>query len=230
MSSICYGRNEAGQGLSVYSYENTLREFLSRYSRKPASTKKGMMGELLAHLVIDKVLPNLQKITILFNKEERSIRKGFDLTYIEIEGDVIWYGEVKSGEVNNRETPSEKNVALLQLSKSGMSTFLEGHRENLWHSVITDVSLSLAAGQHKKVKTLLDSDLQEIRDEGAQKSAILISVLFHDVNNPIADAEVRSCLESIIAENRFAGVVTFSIQKSTYTSIEDFLNEEVAVE
>jgi hypothetical protein len=217
-------------GLSIHSYQNTLTEFLNRYTRKPENTKKGMMGELIAHLVINKVLPNLQKIGILFNKEERSIRKGFDLTYVEVDESVIWYGEVKSGEINQGETSDEKTSALLHEAKGSMAEFLTGQRSSLWNSVITDVGLSLAQDQHRKVKELLDADLQQIQNEGVQKSAILISVLFHDIGDPVAAASVGNCHTTIAGENRFANVILFSIQKSTYQRIEEFLRQEIAAQ
>jgi hypothetical protein len=158
LSAICHGKGEVEEyGLDRHSYKKTLAEFLTRYDRKSEETKKGMMGEFIAHLIINKVLPNLQTVTILFNKEDLSIRKGFDLTYVEIEGGVIWYGEIKSGELNGNDTPDGKNKSLLNESKNGMREFLTGQRPNLWNSVIIDVGLSIAHKDRKKVKELLDT-------------------------------------------------------------------------
>ena len=227
LRAICHGKTEVEAfNLSRYSYKNTLKEFLTRYTPKDENTKKGMMGEFIAHLVIDKVLPNLKKITILFNKEELSIRKGFDLTYLEVDGGFIWYGEVKSGELNQEDTPDSKNRSLLHDSKSGMRDFLTGQRPHLWNSVITDVSLSLAHDEHKKVKELLDEDLQEIENDGTKKNAILISVLFHDTQNKVSVENIKNCVVEIASEDIFSDVILFSIQKSTYSKIEEFLHEE----
>lgn len=230
LSAICHGKSEVEEyGLDRHSYKNTLAEFIKRYDTKTAETKKGMMGEFIAHLIINKVLPHLQTVTILFNKEDISIRKGFDLTYVEVEGGVIWYGEVKSGEINGDETPDQKNKGLLTDSKNGIATFFTGDRPNLWNSVIIDVGLSIAQGDRKKVKELLDADVREItEEEGTKKSAILISVLFHDVNNKISAASMQEHLDAIAAEDIFAKVILFSIQKSTYSRIEEFLREEIA--
>src|ERR1035437_8618367 len=65
LKAICHGKKEIEEfNLKRYSYKNTLKEFLTRYTPKAENTKKGMMGEFIAHLIIDKVLPNLKKITI----------------------------------------------------------------------------------------------------------------------------------------------------------------------
>ncbi len=229
LSAICHGKNEVKEfTLGIHSYKNTLAEFIKRYSSKSSQTKKGMMGEFIAHLVIDKFLPNLKKITIFFNKEEQSIRKGFDLTYVEVSGNAIWYGEVKSGETGNDEGPDAKNKKLLDESKTAMQEFLQGRRPNLWQSVIMDVSLSLAQGDRKKVKELLDGDITEIQQTpGTKKNAILVSVLFHDITNKISHEAVRDRLTAIKGEGAFAGLILFCIQKSTYSKIEQFLNEEL---
>lgn len=230
LTFICHGKNEVEEyNLNVHSYENTLKEFLKRYSSKTDETKKGMMGELIAHLIINKVLPSLETLTILFNKEEISIRKGFDLTYLETEQGSIWYGEVKSGEVGVRDTPNSKNKKLITDAKNGMQGFLSDQRSNLWESVIIDVGLSLKHDKRKTVKELLDNDQKDILNSSAKKNAILISVLFHDVNNPITSTSLNEQFLEISNENIFSDVILFSIQKSTYLKIEEFLRGEIQI-
>lgn len=228
LSAICHGKSEVEEyGLDRHSYKKTLAEFLTRYDPKADNTKKGMMGEFIAHLIINKVLPNLKTITIFFNKEDLSIRKGFDLTYVEVDGGVIWYGEVKSGEVGDGGTPDGKNKSLLNESKDGVREFLTGQRPNLWNSVIVDVGLSLAQNDRKKVKELLDADIAQTQESGeAKKNVVLISVLFHDTQNRVSVESIREHLAEIVAEDLFEKVILFSIQKSTYSRIEEFLRQE----
>jgi hypothetical protein len=228
LSAICHGRSEVEEyGLERHSFNKTLSEFLIRYDPKSDNIKKGMMGEFIAHLIIHKVLPKLKTISILFNKEELSIRKGFDLTYVELEGSTIWYGEVKSGEVDTNDTPDGKNKTLLNDSKNGMREFLTGNRPNLWNSVIIDVGLSLAQNERKNVKELLDADITQIRDrEAVKKNAILISVLFHNTQYKVTIDSIREQYSQITAEDIFEKIILFSIQKSTYSRIVEFLRQE----
>ncbi|MES3004872.1 MAG: Hachiman antiphage defense system protein HamA [Patescibacteria group bacterium] len=230
LTSICHGKNEVEENhLDRHSYKKTLTEFLLRYDGKQSETKKGMVGEFIAHLIINKVLPNLQTISIFFNKEELSIRKGFDLTYVDIEGNTVWYGEVKSGELGTVSTPDHKNTYLLGLAKVDVADKLSGVRPNLWNSVIIDAGLTFAIGKSKKVKELLDGDIREIQEvAGTKRNAILISVLFHDVQNQVTAQSVKDYLLSVYVEDRFSGVILFSIQKTTYSKIEDFLRQEAA--
>lgn len=230
LTSICHGRNQVKEyNLDRYSYKKTLSSFFERYNGKTKEIKKGMMGELIAHLLIDKVLTQLQTITIYFNKEELSIRKGFDLTYVEMQEHAIWYGEVKSGEINNdTETPDIKNKDLLHNSKSSLLGFLSGERSNIWDSVLIDVGLSIASKERETVSRLLDNDAKQMTEKiRSKKNAILISVLFHDTNQKMTVEHLEQLIKDITDECCFDKVILFSIQKSTYIKIEKFLEKEV---
>lgn len=230
LTSICHGKNEVGENpLDQYSYKKTLTEFLLTYDPKSPETKKGMVGEFIAHLVINKVLPKLQTISVFFNKEERSIRKGFDLTYVDVEGDTIWYGEVKSGELGAMPSPDHKNIHLLGAAKRDVANKLSGIRPRIWKSVIIDAGLAFATRKSKKVKELLDGDIRQIQEApGTKRNAILISVLFHDTQNKITPVNIKKYLASVHVEDCFSGVILFSIQKTTYTKMENFLRQEAA--
>lgn len=228
LNYICHGKTTIEEDtVSFYSYKDTLKEFIERYRKKSTNTKKGMIGELIAHLVIDKVLTHLQTIGIFFNKEEASIRKGFDLTYVDLKGSTVWYGEVKSGEVSSTSSASTKNNELLGRAKKGMKENLTGKRANLWRSVLTDTALTFASKKKITVQNILKNDLKEIRDDpSTKKNAILVSVLFHDSNNKVSPEVVQKYLAKVVSANIFSNVVIFSIQKSTYSKIEQFLCEE----
>ena len=45
--------------------------------------QKGMLGELLAHILINNYIEKLKVFSPYFNKEEANIRKGFDVLYID---------------------------------------------------------------------------------------------------------------------------------------------------
>lgn len=229
LSAICNGKAEIQEyNLDCQSYEKTLAEFLTRYETKSEKMKKGIMGEFMAHLLINKVLTGLQALTILFNKEELNVKKGFDLVYVDTENDFIWYGEVKSGEVSSGNTPDGKNKDLLNVAKGDMRGFLSGQRSNVWRSVIVDVNLTIAQDQRKKVKDLLSADSAHFELGGdAAKNAVLISVLFHDVASKVSSASVEAHLGVIMSEKVFTNVILFSIQKSTYSRIEEFMRSEV---
>jgi hypothetical protein len=229
ISRICYGKQRIDEDdLGHYSYKNTLADFWKRYNPKDENTKKGMMGEFIAHLIISNTLENLKTISIFTNKEELSIKKGFDLNYVDVDGTSIWYGEVKSGEVPSDSHPDKKNTELLGEAKSSLSNLLSGERSNIWDSVIIDAKLCCTADESKKVGDLLKMDIHQIRNDSTiKKNAILISVLFHDVENKISHELIKQYLTKVGAENLFANIILFSIQKSTYKKIEEFLAAEL---
>lgn len=229
LSAICHGKVKVEENLKIHSYKETLKSFLDRYKNKSIDTKKGMIGEFLSHLIIDKVLPQLESISVLFNKEELSIKKGFDLNYVEKNKNVIWYGEVKSGQLQDGDMPDDGNKKLLRKSKKGLGKLLSSQRGNLWDSVITDTYLTITGDKSITVRKLLNSDFEEIEDGNlSKKNGILISVFFHNTNEEVSHKSICEYLKEVLDEDIFSDVILFSIQKSTYEAIEQFLIEEVA--
>lgn len=228
LNLICYGKNTVDEdGVDHYSYKRTLNDFLARYNEQSENSQKGMIGELIAHLVINKALPHFKTISVFLNKEDLSIKKGFDLNYIDIKGNIVWYGEVKSGEVTHPTVPDEKNKELLNLAKKGIKSFLIGERPNLWNSVIIDAGLSFASKEKKTVQDLLKNDIKKIEENDETKNnAILISVLFHNVENKVNIQSVKDHLATVVTEGHFSDVILFCIQKATYSKIAEFLNQE----
>ena len=96
LQGVWNGFAEADSLPEFYSYKNTLTSFLDRYNPKTEDIKKGMIAELLAHLLINLQDNNLTSLSILKNKEERSIKKGFDIIYCDIDNNKIWYSSALS--------------------------------------------------------------------------------------------------------------------------------------
>ncbi len=234
LSYICYGRNHVQEDeleeYPHYSYEKTLEEFLVRFNRQKRSVRKGMAGEFLAHLLIKYFVEGLEPISIYFNKEERSIKKGFDLNFRDTNEKAIWYGEVKSGEVNNGADCNISNVRLLNKSKRSIQGLLSGERLNIWDSVLIDTELMFAAGEKIEVQRLLKGDVRDIKasTDNIQKNAVLVSVLFHDINTRINSGNFPEHLRSIIEEGIFSKVILFSIQKNTFEQLHEFLTADLA--
>lgn len=227
LSAMCYGKNTVDEDATYYSYERTIKKFVDIFDHKLTDLQRmGVIGELLAHLLISRHIPDLSVVTLIMSKEEDQIHKGFDFVYIS-KGDVaLWYGEAKSGELQ-RQTPSQKNKELLNTAKSGIITFLNGTRDKLWDSAIIEANQTLVAARAITARQILRDDLLAIQGDGeSKKNALLVSVVFHDVNNPFDESELSPYLQGVKAEDIFNDVMIFSIQKSTYSKVVDFLHQE----
>lgn len=230
LSSMCYGKSTVDEDASYYSYERTIKKFVDIFDNKLTDLQRmGVIGELLAHLLISRHLPELSIVTLIMSKEEDQIHKGFDFVYIS-KGDVaLWYGEAKSGELQ-RQTPTQKNKDLLNTAKSGIVTYLNGTRDRLWDSAVIEANQTLVATRAITARQMLRDDLLAIQgDEGSKKNALLVSIVFHDVNNPFDESELSPYLHGVKAEGVFNNVMIFSIQKSTYSKVIDFLHKEAGI-
>jgi uncharacterized membrane-anchored protein len=71
LSAICFGMSDGASGKKLYSYPSTIKEFLKRYESKPPKIKKGLIGELLTHILIAELFPEYAVVSPFFNLEER---------------------------------------------------------------------------------------------------------------------------------------------------------------
>ncbi len=228
LQGIWNGFAEADSLPEFYSYKNTLTSFLDRYNPKTEDIKKGMIAELLAHNLINYQVNSLTSLSILKNKEERSIKKGFDIIYCDIENKKLWYSEVKSGRSEDgSQNSSVYNTELLNRSKTSISNMIQERRNSLWESALLDISAMIKENQGRlNLRQLLSNDAPNL-NLNQKKNVILISTLYHNITDEIEENSVSNFVTSTVAEDIFESVIIVSIQKKTFETIANFLNDEL---
>lgn len=225
LASIWNGFAEVEELPSAYTYSNTLLSFLDRYNSKSAKTKKGMIGELLSHILIQHYFDEFESLSILKNKEERSIKKGFDIIYCNNDDMELWYSEVKSGN-SKRYNSTDYNNILLDRAKVGINEMFESKRSSLWESALIDAKLTIEEGQRRiDIRQLLNEDLEHIEIDD-KKNVILISALYHDLSDAIDENSLKEYQQQVEEEDIYYDCFIVSIQKATYQAVESFLIEE----
>jgi len=229
LSSIALGAAEVSKLPEYNNYHSTLIEFLERYNSKTEIIRKGMIGELLSHILVPELFQNLTSLSVLFNKEERSIKKGFDIIYCDIAQSTLWYSEVKSGHRTGDDSSEKTNQLLLKRAYSDLKDkFVEG-RTSLWRSAIIDVSLVLEENKRFTAKKLLSDDSPLVAPSiSKDKNALLISVLYENPNNHLTLNGLKVIFDELLVKKEFESLILFSIQKETYQKIANFLQREVS--
>lgn len=228
LKGIWNGFAEADSLPRFYSYKNTLTEFIDRYNSKPSNIKKGMIGELIAHLILNHQDNGLSPLSILKNKEEKSIKKGFDIIYCDIANSKLWYSEVKSGRsAKGTHNSTNYNNILLNRAKTGISKMIDEKRNSLWESALIDVSLVINENAGRlDLKQLLSDDSPNL-NTNQKKNVILISSLYHNLSDEIDEINVSDFLDNTVIEDIFEEVIIISIQKETYEAVANFLSDEI---
>jgi len=228
LTAIAHGAATAAEPILQYSYKHTLKSFLERYSSKDENTQKGMIGELLSHVLIPDLFQDLTSLSVYFNKEERSIKKGFDIIYCNLSEKTTWYSEVKSGHKSANDNSDQANAILLERASTDLRTKFSEGRDSLWNSALTDVTLVLGSEKAVTVKQLLsrDSPLNEANISSQDKNALLISVLYETPENPVSIGCLQGFFNELKKNGHFKEVIVFSIQKEAYQSVATFLEEE----
>lgn len=225
ISSLWHGAVDSKER-TQFNYRNTIKRFLERYETKTDNTKKGMIGELLTHLLIPQYT-DFEAISIMKNKEENSIRKGFDIVYCN-KNSSLWYCEVKSGgDENLTEDIDKKNLSLLNIALGDIQKHSMGDRATLWDSVLIDVNSTIFSSDKKiNIKKLLDDHHPDTDNRIMDRNVILSSVLYKGLEKKISPTKLDKYKINIDSKKIFIDLLIFSIQKETYLKIESFLIAE----
>lgn len=228
LAEYCYGATTVSEDTNFYSFEKTVAEFLERYNPKPRKTQLGMAGELIVHVLMPLLHAELTSAAVYFNKEERSIKKGFDLTFLGSNESAIWYGEVKSGEVALRSNADEKAAALIDTAAASLASMLDDvSLLSRWDAALIDTGLTLELGLAKTARELLRSDSETVRRGGTvNKRVLLAGAVMHELGHCIVTtAGVDNIVESIASNDQFSESKILVIQQDALEAVIDYLRE-----
>ena len=227
LSAICYGDQLVVEDAGFYSFTRTVREFLTRFDSKPEKTQLGMVGELLIHVVAPMAYGDMMVASIYLNKEERSIKKGFDLTFATSDWSAVWYAEVKSGRIGDG-TAEAKVKKLLRTAAKDLTEKLDAaNRRSLWDTAILDAGVTLSAPDAKTVKDILRDDAIAV-EAGApwQKHGLVAAALFHPIGSAcISHDGLADVVDGLDPDKRFASLRVIAVQKSTLEKVIQFLRD-----
>jgi hypothetical protein len=229
LTKICYGIYKSKEDKALYSYKNTIKEFIKRYSTKSEEIKKGMIGELLAHVLFVNYRKNIIPVSPFFNLEEESIKKGFDILLFDKKDKEIWLSEVKSGETDK--SSDSKTHDLLNLAKRDVLGKINNNVTNIWHNAINCALIALSSDDDIKgiINKILNLGLKKAmnyENEGSYYNVVLVSVLFNTISDKITFNNIKDLFEKMISKKLFKKLIVFSIHKNTHKKIESFLYEE----
>lgn len=231
LSAICFGMSAAASGRKLYSYQSTIKEFLSRYDLKPPNTKKGLIGELLNHILIAELFPEYAVVSPFFNLEEKSIKKGFDVVLTSIKDNELWITEVKSGELHKNKTSDETMNDLVSLARTDLLSRLKRENKSLWLNAIHDAKIAL--DKHNDLKTVVVDILEDLGDKSVdglvdskELNVFLTGTLFAPLLDLCSEAKVKRKQLAVSSEGKFKGIFVLSIQKETYKRVYTFLKRE----
>jgi len=231
LAGICYGSAKINTGRIMYSYKATVQEFLKRYENKTEKIKKGLIGELLTHIIIKEMFGEYRVVSPYFNLEERSIKKGFDIVLASKNTHDLFIIEVKSGEKHKGKKSDETMNDLIGLAKNDLVKRLNDENASLWHNAINGAQSVLE--KTDDFKQAIIEILEDMGDKAVMSSTqsnemnvFLTGVLFADLSDGISEQNTQAKKQAIEKSREFKSVFVLSLQKETYRKVYEFLKEE----
>ena len=231
LSSICHGVADAATAHLLYSYNNTIKEFAKRYRDKTENQKKGMVGELLLHILLAEQLNQFTVNSPFFNTEERNVKKGFDVVLNRTGTKELWLAEVKSGELHSGKTTSQTVVELINTAQNDLSTRLNGDSVSLWINAVNGAKAAI--DENRDDRDAIISLLQKCGDAATEDNVnsrsvnvILVGAVFNSLQDQISETAISSKYTRIVNKKSFRELYIVAIQKETYQKVFQFLESE----
>lgn len=231
LSAVCHGPADAASGRMMYCYKNTLTEFIKRYENKTDEQKKGMIGELLLHILLLELLDNYEVNSPFFNVEERNVKKGFDVVLNKKGTTELWLAEVKSGELHTGKNSSQTVVDLINTAQNDLNSRLNGDSNSLWLNAIHGAKIAIQESRDDRAAII--SILEDNGDRASSSNlssndfnVILVGTLFSTLIDSIQEAKVSEKHTRVVNNNYFNNVYLIAIQKETYWAVYNFLKSE----
>ena len=227
--SICHGPYRAKYQKKYYNYKKTIREFLKICRKMDAKKKMGLVAELLAHVLIRKMYKKFSPISLFFNMEEKSMKKGFDVLFSE--ENKLWITEVKSGK-RQKGNSITLHKQLLRSAKNDLSKRLTIADEDYrWRNALNGLEITRKTKSEKKKIELILNEKKDDSDSGKSDSTdcnvILVSTLYTKSQKNIIES-LEELRESIDNEKLFNDLILFSVNKKTYSKVIAFFEEEAS--
>jgi len=231
LAIYCHGADLAENGGVMFEYKSTVNHFLDVYDSKSEKIKKGLIGELLVHIVIGAYMPEFEPISPYFNLEERSIRKGFDLLLYDHGNKDVWITEVKSGEQRTGKDHDQTAKTLLADARDDLAGRISSNELNHWRNAIHAVRSAVSGEKDYKdvVVSLLQGDGEKVISKSlrsVEKPVVLVAVLFHTLSQRLSEEVISEFSEDLRQRALFKSAISISVQKETIGKVVDFLRSE----
>ncbi|WP_419651215.1 Hachiman antiphage defense system protein HamA [Veillonella atypica] len=201
MSEICFGVNKIEVSDTLFSFQNTIKEFLIRFKPLGVSLttkQKGYLGELLTHIVLRQE-ENIEPLSLFFNLEERSFKKGFDLVFLNQSNRNIIIVEVKSGSKRKgQKNLTETAKRLLDDAKDDLIERLNSpdDRNRLWNNALShaDAAINNTNSEKKALQKLL---AEQWENSFYKQDLVLVSGVFESITENICVEEINKYYNTI---------------------------------
>lgn len=210
---ICYGKEKIG----IITLEETIRELNKRIAKKTDPQKAGMIGELLFHIKSYECFKGYKHISVYLNKEERNVKKGFDVLLFD--GEKVWYSEVKSRENAEDVDITNAHIEKVKEAISDITNKFNSNNDNYWLTAKTNIVNIRSKKLEKQIAEILTKDI----NKNIQKNAITVSTVFRQSTPAIK----KENIEKIIKEEQknFNILTAVCISHSDYKKIINILKE-----
>ena len=209
LTQICGGKEN--EELGIITFEETIKELNARIIHKTDSQKAGMIGELLFQIISYDLFKGYTHISLYFNQEERSVKKGFDLLLFQ--EDKVLYCEVKSKENGDEGEITDLHLEKLKEGVKDLKDKFSSGNTNYWYTAKMNIANIKEDALKKQIACILNQDV----NPEERKDAVAVSVVFQKEQNQIEKDSINKYVNK--EERNFKSLLAVSITHEDYKKI-----------
>lgn len=225
---ICYGSNKVNLVPNRYTYHKACQHIAEQLDSQQDIHRYAIVAEIIMHLIAPEMLPfSAKSLSVILSLQDQNIKHGFDLNFYDEKENRIWYGEVKSGNSQKRETLITRARNDIRIYFDNIGSTKKRNTEYTWEAAINEAAVIFNTNDFANIIALYAADEEDIKNKNnGKRSALIMVVNFGSCNHPKNHADIKKHIEIIRKEHYFDRCIILSVLKKQFEDIIFFLKQE----
>lgn len=231
LAEICYGKGSVNMEPDEYTYHKACHHIHEQLIDANSVRRGAIVAEMIMHLLAPIMIEfDIEPLSVLLSLQDKNIKHGFDINFLNPQDSMIWYGEVKSGNDKKRQKLIDR--AHKDLTGYFDSVGAKGKKSTSykWDAAKNEIRV-IYAGEGEKLEQILrlfsESKVGILAGQGGKRNALIMVVNFGKADFPPNHGDITAYLnEKIDKAHHFDNCIVLSVTKEQINDIISFLKEE----
>lgn len=230
LAQICYGEGCIETEPDEYTYHKACKHLWSQLSGISSQRQYAIVAEIIMHLVSPSMLHfEVEPLSVALALQDKNIKHGFDINFLELQNKRIWYGEVKSGCNQSRSILIGRAHDDLKKYFENIESDGDDDTSYRWEAAKNEARVIFSANTAKVkevVRLLTESRNGILNGKKDKRNAIIMAVNFGVTGIPCDHLDIERYIKKTDKKHIFDNHVVLSVAKEQVEDIILFLRQE----
>lgn len=231
LAEICYGKGSVNMEPDEYTYHKACHHIHEQLIDANSVRRGAIVAEMIMHLLAPIMIEfDIEPLSVLLSLQDKNIKHGFDINFLNLQNSMIWYGEVKSGNDKKRQKLIDRAHKDLTGYFDNVGAKGKKSTSYKWDAAKNEIRV-IYAGEGEKLEQILrlfsESKAGILAGQGGKRNALIMAVNFGKADFPPDHSDIAKYLDKKIdKEHHFDNCIVLSVAKEQINDIISFLKQE----